>query len=220
VGEWSPGRPYLLRGERGVGKTTFALQFLYKGLQDHQVAVLVSSQSPETIVSQAQKMGMDLSPFLKEGTLLIYEIQRKDASAAALFNELKDITAAYPASRLVIEGLAPDMAPSDAHSLWGEAMGAFLRKLESMKTTALITLEPPTVPLLSPFNAVAEELCAGVFVLKTTSEDGGKTMAVKKFLERPMSEPGEFAYRVEPGRGVVEAPRPQVRAPIKFPRHD
>ena len=92
-GELYAGRTYLLAGEKDTAKTTFVLQYLYQGLKEGNTCLLVANQPPRDLVIHAEVMGMDLTPYFLDGTLLVYETVRKEKyPLVPLFQELEKIT--------------------------------------------------------------------------------------------------------------------------------
>lgn len=65
---------YLLHGPHGALKTSLALHFLYEGLKDERRSVYVTSQDPEAILLQSDRLGVNLRPYLRRNrlTLLTY----------------------------------------------------------------------------------------------------------------------------------------------------
>ena len=217
LGELPAGKSYLLSGEHGTAKTTFVLQFLHQGLKERRTCVLVSNQPPKALVAHAETMGMNLSPFLKNGTLLMYEIARKDSySPAELFRELEAVVAENPASRFAFEGLAQSPVSSGPDGSLADGIVALLRKLEGMKTTSFVTLALPVSQPLSPLKEALENAATGSFLLESTSNERVKGFFVRK-LAGARLDGAEFPFTVESGRGVVEVMKTSA---IKFPRHD
>lgn len=198
VGEVSAGKSYLLSGDRGAGKTTFLLQFIYQGLKERKPCVLISPEPPERLTAYAQSMRMDLSPFFRDETLLMYEIARKGPyPAAELLRELEAVITQYPASRFALDGLTQF-----------EGISALLDKLERGRTTTFITAELP--------DAQVENACTGSFLMKGTPEQGAQSLLVRK-LAGSRADGSEFQFKVEPGRGIVESVKTRG---IRFPRPD
>ncbi len=57
-----PGRPYMVTGETGSGKTLLGLRFLIEGLQNGEEVLMVAVDEPPTeIIENVQSFGWDLS---------------------------------------------------------------------------------------------------------------------------------------------------------------
>src|SRR5688572_11749396 len=66
-------KPYLLYGENGTGKTTFALSFLHEGLRQGEGAVLVTGRLPAAILDQAEAFGFSLRQYVQSQELVLFE---------------------------------------------------------------------------------------------------------------------------------------------------
>ena len=209
-----PGRAYLLTGERGTAKTTFVLQFLYQGLQERRRCVLVTDEA-KAVLKHAEFIGIDLSRFMKDGSLVVYEIAGQHSfSLAELSDEIKEIVESTPGVRLALEGLAQSPAANGKASISAGAVADFFRRLEGLKATSLITWELPAPDSAAPLQKALEEAAAGCFLLKPTSDERTKAFAVKKPASAAR---GDIQIRIEPGHGIVE---PIKRSRVRFPRPD
>lgn len=197
VGDLPSGKSYLLAGERGAGKTTFLLQFIYRGLKERKACILVTSEPPEKLTAYAHSMRMDLSPFFRDQTLLMYQITRNSYPIQELVRELEALTGQYPASRFALDSLTQF-----------DGIPGLLAKLEEMKTTSFISSEVPVLAL--------EAACAGSFLMKGTPEQGAQSLLIRK-LSGLRADGSEFQFKVEPGRGIVESIKTRG---IRFPRSD
>ncbi|RLG92534.1 MAG: hypothetical protein DRO36_01120 [Candidatus Hecatellales archaeon] len=74
-GGFPKGRVYLVAGETGTGKTTFALQYLYYGVSygDNGIYVTID-EKPERVVEDALTLGWDLEKLIDENRLLMVEL--------------------------------------------------------------------------------------------------------------------------------------------------
>ena len=63
-GGFTPHRMYLVEGAPGTGKTTLALQFLLKGIEERQTGLYITlSETRSELISVAESHGWDLSQF-------------------------------------------------------------------------------------------------------------------------------------------------------------
>ena len=66
-----PGRPYVLSGTSGSGKTTFGIQFLQQGVKKGERALLVAvDEPPQEIRENVRALGWDV------GKIRILDVQR------------------------------------------------------------------------------------------------------------------------------------------------
>ena len=70
------GRPTLLRGAAGTGKTVIALTFLCQGIAAGEAAVFVTfDESPEALLGHAEGFGFPARRYLAEGRLRILDMR-------------------------------------------------------------------------------------------------------------------------------------------------
>src|SRR6478736_7983253 len=72
-GGFPKGRPTLICGSAGCGKTLFAIQFLVKGITDYnEPGVFMSfEESPEDLAQNARSLGFDLDQLKAEKKLRV-----------------------------------------------------------------------------------------------------------------------------------------------------
>jgi len=213
-GELYAGRTYLLAGEKDTAKTTFILQYLYQGLKEGNTCLLVANQPPRDLVIHAEVMGMDLTPYFLDGTLLVYETVRKEKyPLVPLFQELEKIIVGNPASRFAFEGLDQLLARPGQPEVLIEGVTAFLKNLEKAKATTVITLSLPIAQEMLLLKKTLEDLSTGSFLLNSTEGDRVRSFTVKKLIGS-RSAFGTVQFTVEPGRGIVQV----ARDVLKYPR--
>ena len=181
------GRTYLVAGEAGTGKTTFALQYLYNGALrygDHGVYVTIDER-PKHIVEDALAMGWDLEKLIDENMLLIVEItpmfsetRRIDAERVA--GELGRLVSEIGASRLSIDPIAPlvlrgkePVDPMTAQMIVREYIRKLIFSLDELGVTTVATSEIPTGTNKLSRYGVEEFLASGVIVLKLRRINNG-----------------------------------------------
>ena len=81
------GRSYLLYGPNGLGKTTFALTYLFQGLANGETVMLISSQRATAVLDQAAAFGFHPEPYLRTRQLLIFEYPEDSADAAGAITD-------------------------------------------------------------------------------------------------------------------------------------
>lgn len=70
------GRPTLVRGGPGTGKTVIALTFLCQGIREGENGVLVTfDESPDALLHHAQGFGFPAQAFVQEGKLRILDMR-------------------------------------------------------------------------------------------------------------------------------------------------
>ncbi|MFA6584689.1 MAG: RAD55 family ATPase [Elusimicrobiaceae bacterium] len=214
LGELYAGRTYLLSGAKGTAKTTFALQFIWQGLREGETCLLLANQPPKEIVIYADSLGMDLSPYFLNGSLLVYEISSlSNLSPAPLFHELEAIISMNRISRAALECFGSTFTTQEQADVLANGTSSFLRALEKMEVTSFFTMGLPLPQGMFMLKKTIEDLVAGSFMLSNTANNRIKTLSVKKLLGS--SNGGkELQFSVEMGRGIVETAK---STGVKFP---
>jgi len=181
------GRTYLVAGEAGTGKTTFALQYLYNGaLRYGESGVYVTiDERPKHIIEDALAMGWDLEKLMEENMLLVVEItpmfsetRRIDAERVA--GELGRLVSEIRASRLSIDPIAPlvlrgkePVDPMMAQMIVREYIRKLIFSLDELGVTTVATSEIPTGTNKLSRYGVEEFLASGVIVLRLKRINNG-----------------------------------------------
>ncbi len=144
------GRPTLLRGGPGTGKTVIALTILSHGLENGEPGVLVSfDESPQNLIQNADALGLGLSEHYHQKRVMILDM--RPARSDMLSGENLELTAVLTrishalkqtgAQRLVIDAID---GMDDAFSGAGASMHTELARvfdwLRECQSTTLITV--------------------------------------------------------------------------------
>ena len=174
------GRTYLVAGEAGTGKTTFALQYLYNGALRHdEPGVYVTiDERPRHIIEDALAMGWDLERLMEENMLLVVEItpmfsETRRIDAERIVGELGRLVSEIGASRLSIDPIAPlvlrgkePVDPMMAQMIVREYIRKLIFSLDELGVTTVATSEIPTGTNKLSRYGVEEFLASGVIVLR------------------------------------------------------
>ena len=115
------GKSYLVSGEPGTGKTTFAAQYILEGLRLGENGVYISiDEKPAHLVEDAEGLGWDLRTPVDEGKLILLDVSpyfntvKAGKSGSIDANEvLQDLARQVRrinAKRMVIDPIAPLVA--------------------------------------------------------------------------------------------------------------
>ncbi|MDZ7842900.1 MAG: circadian clock protein KaiC [Gammaproteobacteria bacterium] len=144
------GRPTLLRGGPGTGKTVTALSILCHGLEQGEPGVLVTfDESRQALIRHADSLGLNLSGHLDSGLLRILDMRPDGGDTmtgetlelTAILTRIGHAIEAIGAKRLVvdgIDGMEGAFAGADA-SLHGELSRVF-DWIRDRETTTVITI--------------------------------------------------------------------------------
>lgn len=96
----------MLAGSTGVGKTLLSLRFCAAGARRGENTLLVSYSEPVSrLVARAQRIGLDVEPFLKDGRLQIIYRSTVNAEGDDLVSEILEHVEKHDIKRLAVDGV-------------------------------------------------------------------------------------------------------------------
>ncbi|HEX3770247.1 MAG TPA: circadian clock protein KaiC [Polyangiaceae bacterium] len=145
------GRPTLICGGPGSGKTLFAMQFLVRGATEHgEPGVMLSfEETPEDLAKNFSALGFDLDALVAKKKLLIdyVAVERSEIEETGqydlqgLFVRLQAAVDAIGAKRVVIDTLETIFTGFSDEGLLRAELRRLFRWLKDRKLTAVITGE-------------------------------------------------------------------------------
>ena len=208
IGGLLAGRPYLVSGSPGSGKSVSCLEFLDPALQLGETAVLLTHDDPADVLATAGFLGMDLEPALLDGRLIILRYQLdfvrrfgRAASVDDVFAELRRHLGGAAPTRLAIDSVVPFLEGGGAAST---AIFALTQFLESLGVTALLTYPGDLAGLYDRRLEPLMQRAGGFFHLATQPQGRRRgVLEIRKLrFEAPSVAPVHF--RIEPGAGFVQ----------------
>ncbi|HMK48382.1 MAG TPA: ATPase domain-containing protein [Methanocella sp.] len=195
----------ILVGSAGTGKTTMALQFLRKGLENGTDAIYITLEEPRSqILEEAKSMGWeDIDKYIEQGQLVFLEAAGKDL-ADFIKEELPRFVSEWNGSgaRIVIDPLTPVIWANDnkydqrllISQLFKETkrMGTVLSTIEEHGTTGDMTGGETIIPMY----------LADTIVHISNLGMGNRMMSIKKSRQSWHSE-SQWPYRFVLGLGIV-----------------
>jgi circadian clock protein KaiC len=214
IGGLVPGRPYVISGNPGTGKSVSCLEFLDVAIQHNEPAALLTHDDPRDVLTTAEFLGMDLDPALADGRLTILrfhlDFARRFGRASGpdeVFTELRRQLHTPAPRRLAIDSVVPFLEGGGSSSA---AMFALTRHLEEMGVTALLTYPGDLGGLYDRRLEPLMQRAGGLFHLAAVP--GGRrrgTLEIRKLrFEAPSVAPIQF--RIEPGAGFVQDGEPNA----------
>jgi KaiC/GvpD/RAD55 family RecA-like ATPase/CheY-like chemotaxis protein len=205
LGGLMPGRPHLLSGPTGSGKTAICLAFVGVALREGGSAALLTQDDPHDLLAQAADLGIDLKRVAATGRFALLCYQRGFAarfaralSAEPVFDELARLIGPGAPDHLAVDSITPFL---DGDSASGSGIAALAHVLGRLRATTLVTY-PGDVR--DHYDRRLEPLitrCAAVLHLSAYGE-GIRRMDVVKARQRLWSDSPAF-FTIRPGRGVV-----------------
>ncbi len=193
-------------GSTGAGKTTFATQFIRRGLiEGHECIFISLDENKEQIIRDALDMGWDdILYFIQEEKLVFVDASGKEFSTF-IKKELPDFVESWESAnaRVAIDPLTPVVWANPARYAQRELLAFMLKELRRVGTLVATLEEHGPPDLSSPETVIPMYLADSVIHLKyRASENFNRQIKVVKMRGSRHSEE-YFKYRIIPGFGLV-----------------
>ncbi len=193
-------------GSTGAGKTTFATQFIRRGLMDGKEAIFISlDENKEQIIRDAIDMGWDdILYFVKEEKLVFVDATGKEFSTF-IKKELPDFVSSWKGAdaRIAIDPLTPVIWANPSRYVQRELLGMMLKELRRIGTVVATLEEHGPPDLSSPETVIPMYLADTVIHLRYRIGDNfSRGIKIVKMRGSRHSEK-LHPYRIIPGLGVV-----------------
>ena len=193
-------------GSTGAGKTTFATQFIRRGLMDGKEAIFISlDENKEQIIRDAIDMGWDdILYFIKEEKLVFVDATGKEFSTF-IKKELPDFVSSWKGAdaRIAIDPLTPVIWANPSRYMQRELLGMMLKELRRIGTIVATLEEHGPPDLSSPETVIPMYLADTVIHLRyRIGENFSRGVKIVKMRGSRHSEK-IHPYRIIPGLGVV-----------------
>ncbi len=144
----------VVRGASGVGKTIFALQYIYAGITKYdEPGVYISfNESKEAILKQATIFGWDFEELeeKKKFTFARYEPHEVKDIIASGGGSIRDMIESNKTKRLVIDSLSAYMLLFENEYEANRSVLGLFEMLRSLNCTVLVTSDEPITPNSGP----------------------------------------------------------------------
>ena len=210
------GRPVLVVGTAGTGKTIFGLQYLATGAgQFGEPGVLVTFEEvPEDIVRNADSFGWDLSGLVASGQLSVVDASPDAASDgdfdfAALVDELQEAVRSTGAKRLVLDSIGA-LFPQFRDSLVvRKGLRHIVDALRPLGVTTVISAERnDEYGPIGRFD-VEDFVVDGIVVLRNPLERRTRSRTIEVLKMRGATHmSGEYPFTIRDDAGIEVIPRP------------
>jgi len=145
------GRPTLLCGSAGSGKTLLAIEFIVRGVMDYnENGVFISfEESKEDLYDNVATLGFDLEALEKDKRIHIREIalsaqddvQLGDYDLEGLFSQIGFVIDSVGAKRIVIDGIETLFSSFSEERIIRSELSRLIRWLKDRGMSAIITSE-------------------------------------------------------------------------------
>ena len=201
------GKPYLVVGQPGTGKSVLSLQFLVRGLMEKEKCLYVAiDEKPADVIEQATSLGWDLAPFIESKEFLILDASAyfggragepgKGVDVQRVAADLNSYIVRMGAARVVIDPVGPLLSARNSE----QARLLIYALQANAGTTHLLT----TYAAEKPPRGVEEYLVAGTIVLELERVDGcyRRTLTIEKMRGTALA-PAQYEFNIVADRGIV-----------------
>lgn len=200
-----PGRPHVISGNPGTGKSLACLEFAQQGLERGETVVLITQDDPADVLASAAFLGLEFDRPLREERLVLLRYQSefvkrlgRASTADAVFVDLKRHLAPFKASRLVIDSIAPFLDGGAASAV---AIAQLVALLDEARVTSLLTFPGDMQGLYDHRIEPLLQRAGGVFHLTADGERNHQLQIRSVRFDAASTEP--VTFRVLPGTGMV-----------------
>jgi len=212
------GKSYLVSGEPGTGKTTFAAQYIMEGIRRGENGIYVSvDEKPSHVVEDAESLGWNLRSAVDEGKLALLDVSpyfnwvRAGKSGSIDANEvIQDLSKQIRrinAKRLVFDSLVPLVLHRDRlHDVQEYIRDLVFGIDDNLGVTTVITSHvwPGTMGLSE--HGVEEFVVSGVILLRLVKLEGHskyvRTMFVRK-MRGTATDLSDYRFDIVSGSGII-----------------
>lgn len=156
-------------GSPGTGKSTFALQFIYAGLQKDENCIYLSlEESEDTIVKTASIFGWDLKPYITNKKLVLIRLSAMNIkiTASRVENDLPRLFESFGVKRLVIDPITLYEMLYESESERREHLFNFAEKIREHGITVVMTSETNSNNAYNSKYGLIEYIADGVIILR------------------------------------------------------
>ena len=212
IGGLLPGRPYLISGSPGTGKSVSCLEFLDVAVERGERAVLLTHDDPSDVRATAEFLGIDIDLALRDERLIVLRYQldfvRRFGRAATpdeAFTELHRLIGPEAPNRIAIDSLVPFLDGGGAASNAVFALTGFLQELGA---TSLLTYPGDLAGLYDRKLEPLMQRAGGFFHLTSLAQGRRRGELEIRKLRYEASSVSPVRFRIEPGAGFVQDGQP------------
>lgn len=162
------GHVVTVLGSFGTGKTTFALQYLWEGMQNGEKCLFISlEEDKEAIIKTTKSYGWDFEPYIDEEKLVLEKLSPADAQATInkLKSGLPDFIKDFGADRIAMDSVSLLNMLSDNLQDKRERLFELCKMVKEAGSTTILTAEVKDDNPTSSRDGLVEYTADGVLLL-------------------------------------------------------
>jgi len=211
------GQSILVTGGTGTGKSTFAMQFIYKGAKvyDEPGIYVTLEESVPSIIKNATSYGWDLDSLQKKDKLAFIDVspavsgQLRRVEPTAIFESVSACWKKIGAKRIVIDPVVVFGMQTDSTMQLRQDLMRFSSLLKQLDSTILFVTEIPEESQALSRYGVEEFIADGVIVLYFMRLGGLRVRGIEVRKMRSTShKEGTFPLKMGEGGLVVLPSKP------------
>jgi KaiC domain protein len=168
-GGFPEGHTIVLVGTYGTGKTTFALQFIWEGLQKGESGIFITlEEDQKSIIETAAGYGWDLKPHIEAKRLQVVKLKPEDAKTTVtrIKSELPTFIKGFNAKRIVFDSVTLLGMLFETETEKREQLFNLSQLVKSTGATTLLTAEADPKNPGTTKDGLSEYVSDGVLLLR------------------------------------------------------
>jgi KaiC/GvpD/RAD55 family RecA-like ATPase/DNA-binding response OmpR family regulator len=212
------GKPYLVFGASGTGKSILGLQFACAGLDRGEKVLYVCREKAYDLVQRGEELGFALGEHLDDDRLVLLEYDDafqdivKRQGADQVLEELCGEIDPAEISRVVLDPIDPFFSSLENESLLRSQLRTITGRFEDLGWTPLLLCDVGVIARDPFVLRVFSELCWGVFELRCepTGDDVGRSLRIYHMRNVNL---GRSKFELRIGEGGIRAAAPEPQRP-------
>lgn len=212
------GRTTLIAGTAGSGKTIFALQFLFHGLEtfNENGVIVTFEEAPDDLARNVESLGWEFSRYIAEGRVAVVDASPEPGEAvceagsydlSALLARIEHAVRKVRATRVVLDSVGAIFPQFADSNLVRRELHRVVSGMRHLGVTTLITIERVHEYGEIARFGVEEFVADNVIILRNPldQEKRRRTIEILKF-RGTTHQKGEYPFTIDPTSGVTIIP--------------
>ncbi len=209
------GRPYLISGNPGSGKSCACLEFIDAGVKHGERGLILTHDDPSDLLDSAEFLGIDLGESLLTDRVRVVTFQldfvrrfMRAPTPMHAFEELLRHIGDEPVQRISIDSIVPFLEGGGAGS---QSIFALVDFLDAVAATALITYPGDLAGLYDQRLEPLLQRAGGVFHLSQSEHGRRRGNLMIRKLRHEARSVAPVRYKIDAGFGYAQDGEPNVK---------